>query len=420
MHRSRRALIIGWRGGVGHALMGLLRRHALAHELLRGFDELLLVDADERPDGDPGVAGARVLPPQRIDSGAALARMIGDHGVTQVIELGRLDTFECLRAAAEAGADYLSTNLENWSTVTAAMRPWERHTLPLARSLLPGSRPKIERGSCLVGSGMNPGIVNVLAFRAAEALRRRARAAVEIERMYVTEVDTAEPSVPVPEGALPMTWSPDSCIDELSEPRSMYVDRGEVVVLDHRPTHARYRARCGHDHVAGYAVAHDELMTLSYRFPRAELAFIYQVMPAAMRALTRHPDPTVLTGLHLYPPVGPAPRAGFDRVGVLVGAAGAGELWAGFETAQAEARRYGTNATELQVAAGVLAGWRQLGERQGIHTCEELDHRRFLADIEAVLGAIEIVDDPEAPARRLRERAVWRRSRVLQEDAAVS
>src|SRR5690606_36032295 len=99
----------------------------------------------------------------------------------------------------------------------------------------------------------------------------------------------------------------------------------------------------------GYAVAHDELMTLSYRFPRAELAFIYQVMPAAIRALTRHPDPTVLTGMGLYPPMGASPRAGYDRVGVLVGAAGAGELWAGFETAQAEARGYGTNATELQV-----------------------------------------------------------------------
>ncbi|MEZ4452888.1 MAG: hypothetical protein R3B09_25745 [Nannocystaceae bacterium] len=420
MHRSRRALIIGWRGGVGYALLGLLRRHPLALELLRGFDELLLVDADEDAPSDPGIPGARVLPPQRIDSGAALARLILEHRIDQVIELGRVDTFECLSATAAAGADYLSTNLENWESVTATNRPWERHTLPCARRLLPGSRPTITRGSHLVGSGMNPGIVNVLAFQAAEALRARARAPIEIDRLYVTEVDTSEPTVPVPEGALPMTWSPASCIDELTEPRSMYVDHGEVMILDHRPTHARYEARCGHDQVAGYAVAHDELMTLSYRFPRAELAFIYQVMPAALRALARTSDPSTLTGLGLYPPVGPAPGAGYDRVGVLVGAEGAGELWVGIETAQGEARRYGTNATELQVAAGVLAGWRQLGERPGIHTTEELDHRRYLRDIEAVLGPALVVDDPEAPTRPLRERTVWRRPGPPREDVAAS
>jgi hypothetical protein len=31
----------------------------------------------------------------------------------------------------------------------------------------------------------------------------------------------------------------------------------------------------------------------------------------------------------------------------------------------------GTNATQLQVAAGVVAGWSQLGSRKGIHFVED-------------------------------------------------
>ncbi|HEX6201513.1 MAG TPA: hypothetical protein VF100_00840, partial [Thermoanaerobaculia bacterium] len=73
-----------------------------------------------------------------------------------------------------------------------------------------------------------------------------------------------------------------------------------------------------------------------------------------------------------------------------------GELWLGFENGAAEGREWGTNPTLLQVAAGVVAGLEQLGERRGIHLVEELDHHRFLDAVAAILGPPRVHYDPAA------------------------
>lgn len=64
---------------------------------------------------------------------------------------------------------------------------------------------------------------------------------------------------------------------------------------------------------------------------------------------------------------------GQDRVGVLLCSRRFGELWMGFATDMTAGLSMWTNATQLQVAAGVLAGWSQLGRRKGIHFVEDLD-----------------------------------------------
>jgi len=68
--------------------------------------------------------------------------------------------------------------------------------------------------------------------------------------------------------------------------------------------------------------------------------------------------------------------------------------------------RHGTNGTQLQVAAGVLAGWSQLGARQGLHVVEDLDWRAYLDVAEEILGPAQVHHAPEAPPRRLRDRVV--------------
>jgi hypothetical protein len=72
---------------------------------------------------------------------------------------------------------------------------------------------------------------------------------------------------------------------------------------------------------------------------------------------------------------------------------------------------YGTNATQLQVAAGVLAGWSQLGSRAGIHFVEDLKWRDFLRTAQQVLGPPLVVHDELAAPRTLRERVAGRMHR---------
>jgi homospermidine synthase len=95
---------------------------------------------------------------------------------------------------------------------------------------------------------------------------------------------------------------------------------------------------------------------------------------------------------------------GQDRVGVLLCSRRFGELWLGFDTDVSAGLALGTNATQLQVAAGVLAGWIQLGSRMGIHFVEKLDWQAVLKVVGEVLGPTVMVHDPMAVPLTLADR----------------
>jgi homospermidine synthase len=154
-------------------------------------------------------------------------------------------------------------------------------------------------------------------------------------------------------------------------------------------------------------VPHEELVTLGHRFPALELGFVYRLPPAARRFLATAPpgDPMTWPTARLYPPHATA-LTGHDRVGVLLCSRRFGELWLGYDTAVELGLRSGANATELQVAAGVVAGWEQLGRVPGVHTVEELDGARYLAYVSALLGPPIVVHDPHAPVTPLPARRV--------------
>ncbi len=83
-----------------------------------------------------------------------------------------------------------------------------------------------------------------------------------------------------------------------------------------------------------------------------------------------------------------------------------GGLWTGFDTDVAKGLALGTNATQLQVAAGILAGWLQLGKIKGIHFVEDLNWREFVGVVGEILGPPVIVRDAAARARSLADRRV--------------
>jgi homospermidine synthase len=398
---ARDALVVGFRGGVGRALLGLWARHpGLAARRAR-VGTLLLVDAEDGPAAD--VPGTRTLPAATVRASTDLAALLRAHPVGTVIDLAELGTLDCIDACAHAGASYLSTSFESW--------PHDLHALGVleqARRLLPAHRPIPPAGSHLVGTGMNPGVVNVLAFAALGAFAAKVGVAADaralaLHALLVTEEDTtARTNDESDAGRFAITWRPRSCLEELHEPAAAYVRRGRPVALPHPPTAAAYRARCGDRTIEGLVVPHEELVTLGHCFPGLELAFVYRLPPAARRFLAAPPpgDPMAFPSARLYPPHATA-LAGRDRVGVLLCSERFGELWLGYDTAVEQGLRYGTNATELQVAAGVLAGWDQLGRVPGVHTVEELDGDRYLACVSALLGPPVIVHDPHAPVTLL-------------------
>ncbi|MCZ2152361.1 MAG: hypothetical protein LC114_00430 [Bryobacterales bacterium] len=402
-----RALLIGCHGGVGRAVLGLLEHTAPGREILNSLDGLILVDEAESSTS-VGVGDSVLLPPMRVNSAGDLARLIRAHRITQVIALASTDTVDCARVCDELGADLLCASVEEWpgrgslSTDSAIAR------------LLPPRRPILKRQSHLIGSGANPGIVNALAFTALDEFASRAGVEPTIEDLdlyaiLITEEDTTtEQDAAHSTEIFPMSWSPTQCLEELFEPSAFIARNGKMAGLGHPPNELCYRARCGDRLIEGMAVPHEEIATLARYFPSLEIGFIYRIPAAARRALAAHPTrtrPGDWQTRQLCPPW-VQHLAGKDRIGVLLCSRSHGELWTGFDTDMAIGLRIGTNATQLQVAAGVMAGWQQIGRRKGIHFVEDLDRHEFVMAASKVLGAPLVVHDEHAKPCTFVRRAV--------------
>jgi homospermidine synthase len=402
-----RVLVIGFDGGVGRAVMGALARTSLGHRITGAITELVLLDADPAQ-RRLALHRVRHLPPGAIRSGQELAELVRRYRIDQVIDLSFLDTLECASACDALGVSSLNTSVENWPGTHQESWP------DLVRSILPGSRPRLGRSSHLIGSGMNPGVVNALvpaalhAF-AARAMTEPAAEALDLYAIYVTEEDTTvDADAPEETDVFPMTWSPVQCLEELLLPDAVVSRQGKIGGLGHPPYAASYRARCGDRQIDGMVVPHEEIVTMTRRYPSVEMAFIYRLAPAARRALAAHPEktsPSDWSTYRMYPPTC-GRLSGSDRVGVLLCSRRFGELWLGHDVPVEAGLPLGTGPTHLQVAAGVLAGWSQLGARVGLHLVEDLDWRSYNASVRELLGPAEVVWDPHAPVRSLEQRRV--------------
>ncbi len=405
---AARALFVGCHGGVGRAVLAVIERSAPGRRLAERLDTLLLVDRHHVD--DPIVPpGATLMPPMTIGTVETLTALVRQHAITTVVDVSSIDTVECTKACDALGVNFLCTSIEEWpgrSTIA---------TDEAILGLLPPRRPVLPNRSHLVGAGANPGIVNALVFAAMEEMAARAGVAatpeaLALQSVLITEEDTThDVANPAGHGEFAMTWSPPHCLEEMYEPRAFAARNGRVVDLGHRPVDAWYRARCGESIIEGMAVPHEEVVTLARRLPSVEIGFLYRIPEAARQVLETLPvtgrDPRTWPTRRLYPPW-TTTLAGEDRVGVLLCSRKYGELWMGFRTDVSLGLQYDTNATQLQVAAGVVAGWLQLGNQTGIHFVEDLDWRAFLDDASEVLGPPLIVHDPDAEPAGLAERRV--------------
>jgi homospermidine synthase len=404
--RPRKVLMIGASGGVGRATLALLDGHPLGRSLLPAGSELLLLDREPDRAQTPVPACARWLPAQPIARREDLIDLLGEHRPDLVVELGTVGTFDCMTACAQFGASYLTTTYDVWP-------PDVERCMLRSRALF--DPPDIDAGVHLLCMGMNPGLVNLLVARGLQELASRSGrapslAALELSAVLFTELDeTTTARDELPSATFCSTWSPEGCLSEMLEPTAMLTLAGEITDLDHAPHRALYEARCGHELIRGHIVPHEEIVSLTTMYPTIDLAYVYRLAPAAAAVLAAMPERAAADWPthRLYPPNHLDDLRGFSRIGALLCSRDLGELWLGWQTSIEAAREYGTNATLLQVAAGVIAGWTELDRSApGVYLPEDLDSTRTLALAEQILGPIEVLWEPEAPHRSIAARRV--------------
>lgn len=406
--------MLGAAGGVACATLALLDRHPLGRALLPTGTELLLVDGDGPQAHVPMPRGARWLPATNIERGDQLAELVAEHGVSQVIELASVDTWDCLQACASAGASILTTTFDTWDG-SEQLDPDDPYCMLRARALF--TPPEVETGTHLVCMGMNPGLVNLLVAAGLRELAKRSGKpasldALDVHAIVFTELD--ETTVdglrsPADPQRFACTWSPEGCLDEMLEPHAMINIAGDITRLDHPPHRGRYRGRCGTEEIVGYLVPHEELVSLAAMYPNVELAYLYRLPPASVAALQAAPErgPDDWTIERLYPPEHGDDLRGFNRVGALICSRTLGELWIGWQTPVELGRQWSTNATLLQVAVGVIVGWTMCRSLEpGIWLPEDLDSERVLELACEILGPLKVVWDRNAPASSVHDRRV--------------
>ena len=388
----RRALLVGASGGVARALLRLLWCHPDGRAVASRLQGILLVDS-VLPSAPAELPFARAMPPMTIGP-EALARIIRDHRIDQVVEVASVNTREMSRVCADHGADYVSASITCDGPI-----------LVEAAKLL-AARPQTRGTSQIIASGMNPGVVEALAVVAQDEFRRRVGSAdLALHGVHVTERDTTTCGGDLGD-TFGMSWSPEHALDELLEDKTMYAAPGRVAIASHAPHRQLYAARVGDCEVATMLVPHEELVAMSALVPGVESAFFYAIPTAAQQALWRHPDrqPEQWKKQRLYHPHTRG-LVGYDRVGCLLASLSYGELWAGFEHHANDHAAFG-NGTLLQTAAGMLAAWSLLGSRPGMRVVSELDARNYLGVVQRVLGPYRVFYEPRAPVRRVADRAL--------------
>jgi homospermidine synthase len=406
--------MLGAAGGVAGATLALLDRHPLGRALLPAGTELLLLDGDGPQAHVPMPRGARWLPAASINTARELAQLCVEHRVDQVIELGFVDTWDSIVACAAVGTNFLTTTFDTWEG-TEQFDPDDPFCMLRARGLF--TPPDIDAGTHLVCMGMNPGLVNLLVAAGLRELGERSGRpasldALDVHAIVFTEIDETtvlDDRSPGDPPCFASTWSPEGCLDEILEPHAMINVAGELTRLDHAPTRARYRGRCGEQEIVGYLVPHEELVSLGAMYPTVELAYLYRMPPAGEAALLAAPDrgPLDWPTERMYPPTHGDDLRGFNRIGALICSRTLGELWIGWETPVELGRQYSSNATLLQVATGVIVGWTlaaRLGP--GIWLPEDLDSARALGLASELLGPLKVVWDRDAPALPVLDRRV--------------
>jgi homospermidine synthase len=315
----------------------------------------------------------------------------------------------------------------------AGLPPAQRTSHALRQSL--HDRVGGKRGpTALVGHGANPGLVShftkaALARLATDTLegfmmpRSQAQWAslartLGVKVIHVTERDTQAAAAASASGEFVNTWSPEGLIDELCQPAEFGWGTHERNVPPDASAAGCEASRfltspgaatlmrswtpgCGP--YQGFLLSHAESLTIADFYTvrenaavqwRPTVKFIYRPCDDALVSIESIaaagwtlPSRTRVLLAEIV--------QGADELGVLLMGPSFGSLWFGSRLSASEAQSLApsTNATTLQVAAGILGGlvWLLENPRVGLTEPEEVDHERVLGIARPYLGELHCV-----------------------------
>lgn len=351
--------ILGSAGGVARAVLTLLNHSAQdpnspLHTIIN-HAQFHLIDRKQKSARYyhkllPALANRYVLHQFSLRNTRRFREHLKQSATTLVIDVSWADTVEVLRCCNGLGVRYINTALENTLIDTFEDR-FKGFGMAERVKTLEASRDDFTNTTAIIGSGMNPGVVQWMALELMKHNPGRS-----LLGCYVVEHDTslyADQSL-IGADTLYTTWAPECFVDEAVLNYPMFMSHGTPVFLYDQVYAMEFQVRLGPRQFAGCLMPHEEVFTLGRHYG-VECGFLYRVSEHTTRLIQNNLDQVdslwdwemcVLDPTH-------APLEGSDLVGILLIYEDQEHFMYNEMHNRQVFARFGVNATYFQVACGV-------------------------------------------------------------------
>lgn len=372
--------LLGSGGGVGRAVLALLEQvardagaplHAEIASCTIHCIDSKKVDKNAFASAYGMLSGRLVLHQFDLKDTKRFKRHLANTRTSLVIDASWADTVEMLACCDELGIMYLNTALESEEVDN---RPeLEGFTLIERYERFIKSRTCFKKLKAVIGSGMNPGVVQWMAISLMKERPDKLPLAC-----YIVERDDsfyADRSLQKPK-TIYSTWSPECFLDEAILNYPMYVSNHRALFLYDYVYAQTFAVRLGPIAFEGCLMPHEEVLSLGERYP-FESGFIYQVNDVTTDILnSRLEDSDELWDWeHKLLDPRESELVGSDLVGVLLVYDDDERFIYNVMENSRVYEAYGTNATYFQVACGLYGGICSLLQNEvpeGVHWVDEL------------------------------------------------
>ena len=367
--------ILGNNGGVGGAILAVLNdvarnKSAVLYEFINKSN-IYIVDIDQEGE-DYYKSFCKNIENQLIYNEFDIAYeklmidFLNKSKIEIIIDLAPEDSLMVLEYCNKLGIKYINTAIE----VNAVYDDEENdpYSCAVRDRFLEEYRSKKTECTAIVGSGMNPGIVQ---WMAAEIYKKNFPKVPK--GVFVVENDTSfykDTSLLNPDN-LYITWSPECFMDEAVLNLQMYMEKGKPIFLDKKYV---YRAKFGDEMTfLGFLVPHEEVINMGRKF--FQTGFIYKFNDHTMNQILNKTTKELMGSRieRIEPHRGEI--IGTDNVGILMVYDDFEEWMYNPGKNEEVIAKYKVSATYWQVACGVYASLSSLildRIPKGIHYVDDL------------------------------------------------
>jgi homospermidine synthase len=269
-----------------------------------------------------------------------------------VIDVSWADTVEMLQTCDELGIKYINSALEN---TFIDDHEEEFAGFPLIERIRYFEKYKdnFKNTAAIVCSGMNPGVVQWMAF---ELMQQHADE--QPLGCYIVEHDTSffKKKSQAKKNVIYTTWSPECFLDEAILCYPMFMKHRTPLFLYENVYDIEFKVTLGKKVFYGCLMPHEEVYTLGKLFDM-ESGFLYKVNDHTTNIIRDHLDDSDVLWDFEMKVLDPleAPLTGEDLVGVLLVYPDKERYMYNVLDNERIFARYKTNATYFQVACGIYA-----------------------------------------------------------------